>query len=278
MQTINQCLTEFFIFCCGINIHYTRNCFWLGDLRIITRQSVVDKSNKICTKLLSSVRLPNNESKTAQYSGTNPPYPHHEAAQYFADSGVLHLLIDLRALTANRTEGKLSCKKRFGSFGFHPQRQYNYRNYLCRSGGWRRALPPEFYRSPASKWCQSFKACFMPSLSEVLLNFGAQPHMRSWREEGIHAAGSRWFSIITDWDEAGTDWRKLPIHSDAREEYKWSSEVYWERLYHFLWAHAPPQRDYCRLPERQARTELINMVWQSNNLKGYVTEMGNCRA
>jgi hypothetical protein len=60
---------------------------------------------------------------------------------------------------------------------------------------------------------------------------------------------------------------------DAEEEYKWAIEFVgkdyltaFERARDFL-------NDTIADYPKDKRIELINMVWQSNNLKGYVTEM-----
>lgn len=112
--TINQCLTEFHFVAELISV--TPEIASTGD-HVITRQSVVDRIKHKSAQAIVIRTLPNNESKkTAQYSGTNPPYLHHEAAQYLADSGVLHLLIDLPSVDRESDEGKLLAHKAFWKF------------------------------------------------------------------------------------------------------------------------------------------------------------------
>jgi uncharacterized tellurite resistance protein B-like protein len=75
-------------------------------------------------------------------------------------------------------------------------------------------------------------------------------------------------------DEAErNDLEKTATDLDAHEEYKWSLEFI-AKDYITSFERA---RDYLNeiiadYP-REKRIELINMVWQANNLKGYVTEM-----
>ena len=69
------------------------------------------------------------------------------------------------------------------------------------------------------------------------------------------------------------DLEKTAEAMDAHDEYKWALEFIardyitaFERAREFL---NEIIADY----PKDKRTELINMVWQANNLKGYVTEM-----
>jgi len=69
------------------------------------------------------------------------------------------------------------------------------------------------------------------------------------------------------------DLEKTSEELDAAEEYKWALEFIgrdyitaFERAREFL---NEIIADY----PKDKRVELINMVWQANNLKGYVTEM-----
>jgi hypothetical protein len=69
------------------------------------------------------------------------------------------------------------------------------------------------------------------------------------------------------------DLEKTAETMEAQDEYKWALEFIardyitaFERAREFL---NEIIADY----PKEKRTELINMVWQANNLKGYVTEM-----
>ncbi|MCS6973313.1 MAG: hypothetical protein N2044_04285 [Cyclobacteriaceae bacterium] len=74
-------------------------------------------------------------------------------------------------------------------------------------------------------------------------------------------------------EEERKDLEKTAAELDAAEEYKWASEFI-AQDYITAFERA---RDYLNniiadYP-KEKRVELINMVWQANNLKGYVTEM-----
>ena len=52
--------------------------------------------------------LPNDDVKIhRQYSNTNPPYLHHDAAAYLVQMGIAHLLIDLPSVDPEQDGGKL---------------------------------------------------------------------------------------------------------------------------------------------------------------------------
>lgn len=74
-------------------------------------------------------------------------------------------------------------------------------------------------------------------------------------------------------EQEKTDLMRTADELDAQEEYKWAldfvAEDYitaFERARNYL-------NDTIGDYSKEKRTELINMVWQANNLKGYVTEM-----
>jgi uncharacterized tellurite resistance protein B-like protein len=69
------------------------------------------------------------------------------------------------------------------------------------------------------------------------------------------------------------DLEKTARELDAQEEYKWALDFV-AKDYMTSFDRA---RDYLNETigdyPKEKRVELINMVWQANNLKGYVTEM-----
>ena len=74
-------------------------------------------------------------------------------------------------------------------------------------------------------------------------------------------------------EEEKNDLRNTATELDADEQYKWALEFIsqdyitaFDRAREFL---NEIIGDY----PKEKRVELMNMVWQSNNLKGYVTEM-----
>lgn len=61
--------------------------------------------------------LPNSDSKkTQQYSGTNPPYLHADAARFLAEKKIKHILIDLPSIDPEVDDGKLSAHREFWKF------------------------------------------------------------------------------------------------------------------------------------------------------------------
>lgn len=67
--------------------------------------------------------LPNDALKQqTQYSGANPPYLDAEAAQYLAECGVEHLLIDLPSVDREEDGGLLLAHKAFWQYPENPRR------------------------------------------------------------------------------------------------------------------------------------------------------------
>ena len=61
--------------------------------------------------------LPNTTDKQARnYSGTNPPYLHHEAVEYMVECGIDHLLLDLPSVDREVDEGKLLAHRAFWQY------------------------------------------------------------------------------------------------------------------------------------------------------------------
>jgi len=61
--------------------------------------------------------LPNDVAKMRQnWSGSNPPYLHHEALQFLAENGVQHLLIDLPSVDREEDGGKLLGHRAFWQY------------------------------------------------------------------------------------------------------------------------------------------------------------------
>ncbi|MCK6693338.1 MAG: cyclase family protein [Thermoanaerobaculia bacterium] len=61
--------------------------------------------------------LPNDDlKKRRQYSGTNPPYLHHEAVEYLVACGVKHLLLDLPSVDREEDGGALLAHRAFWQY------------------------------------------------------------------------------------------------------------------------------------------------------------------
>lgn len=112
--TLNKLLTEFHFFAEVISIKPEPTVS--GD-SIITRKALVEKIKNKTVQAIIIRTLPNMDAKkTAQYSGSNPPYLDHEAAAYLVELGVEHLLIDLPSVDRESDGGKLLAHKAFWQF------------------------------------------------------------------------------------------------------------------------------------------------------------------
>ncbi len=91
--TLGQCLQQHHFVAKLVSLYPQRSDD--GD-RIITRAQVAEVLEKDEATALVIRTLPNDELKLrTNYSGTNPPYLHHEAVQYLVECGIQHLLLDL---------------------------------------------------------------------------------------------------------------------------------------------------------------------------------------
>ena len=115
--TIHQCLTRFHFLAKLATVYPTR--LPNGDLVIQKNQlAEVLQPNEAAAFILRT--MPNDDHKlTANYSGTNPPYLHHEAAAYLVDCGVEHLLLDLPSVDREEDGGQLLAHSTFWQYGGH---------------------------------------------------------------------------------------------------------------------------------------------------------------
>jgi len=71
---------------------------------------------------------PNSENKkTKDWSGTNPPYIHHEAMKLLVENGIKHFLIDVPSVDREEDEGKLLAHKTFWNY---PSENINIENTI----------------------------------------------------------------------------------------------------------------------------------------------------
>lgn len=103
--------------------------FFLAELITITPESI--ENDKIITeeqlkKVLGNIdceaviirTLPNDDTKLIrQYSNSNPPYLHHQGAEFLRNKNIQHLLIDLPSVDREQDDGKLLAHH---SFWNHP--------------------------------------------------------------------------------------------------------------------------------------------------------------
>ncbi|MFT6337010.1 MAG: arylformamidase [Saprospiraceae bacterium] len=112
--TINQVLTNFHHIAQVISIY--PQVMANGD-KVITKSQIQDSLNQSGIKALIIRTMPNNDDKKRRiYSGTNPPYMHHEAISYIVERGIEHLLLDLPSVDREKDEGLLLGHKAFWSY------------------------------------------------------------------------------------------------------------------------------------------------------------------
>ena len=108
--SINQTLRNFFFTAQLISIQPEQQ----GDDFVITKNQVVKALGNSNPEAIVIRTLPNlDEKKSKNYSHTNPPYLHEEAAIFIREKGIQHLLIDLPSVDKEKDEGKLLAHKAF---------------------------------------------------------------------------------------------------------------------------------------------------------------------
>lgn len=89
-----------------------------GD-RVIVREQLAQvlTPSEVAAVVLRT--LPNRDDKQQRgYSGTNPPYLQHEAAQLLVDYGIDHLLLDLPSVDREEDEGRLLAHRAFWQYPY----------------------------------------------------------------------------------------------------------------------------------------------------------------
>ncbi len=113
--TINQCLTKFHFFA-KLGTLFPIKQPSNGD-RVILPVQVKEIIKPGEAEALILRTMPNNRHKLRmKYSGTNPPYLHHEAVAYLVECGVQHLLLDLPSVDREEDGGKLLSHKAFWQY------------------------------------------------------------------------------------------------------------------------------------------------------------------
>lgn len=112
--TINQSLVNFHFPVKLVSVYPTK--LENGD-RVILKSQIEELLEAEEVEALIIRTLPNDDGKLSRhYSGTNPPYVHHEAIEYMVSCGINHLLIDLPSVDREEDEGKLLAHKAFWQF------------------------------------------------------------------------------------------------------------------------------------------------------------------
>ena len=103
--TINQSLQQFHFLAKLVSVYPQK--MNNGD-RVIQRSQLEMVFETGDAEAIIIRTLPNNDDKlNRKYSGTNPPYLHHEAIRYLGNCGIRHLLIDLPSVDREEDGGEL---------------------------------------------------------------------------------------------------------------------------------------------------------------------------
>ena len=117
--TINECLEKFHFFSKLATLYPVRQPN--GD-RVISPVQIQEILQPGEAEALILRTMPNEESKlTRNYSGTNPPYLDHRAAEYMVDCGIQHLLIDLPSVDREQDGGQLLAHRAFWKYPANEQ-------------------------------------------------------------------------------------------------------------------------------------------------------------
>jgi kynurenine formamidase len=109
--SLNECLDQFHHITKVVSIYPEK--MENGD-RVITLDLIKDVFVKGEAPSIVIRTLPNHTDKRHRfYSGTNPPFVHHEAIKYLVDCGVEHLLIDLPSVDREEDGGELLSHRAF---------------------------------------------------------------------------------------------------------------------------------------------------------------------
>ena len=115
--SINKVLNRFFFLAQLITIQPRK----INEDLIIT-EDLIKKDLPECLEAILIRTLPNDKSKlTRNYSGTNPPYLHHDAAEFLAKKNISHLLLDAPSVDREDDGGKLLAHHAFWDYPQKPR-------------------------------------------------------------------------------------------------------------------------------------------------------------
>lgn len=112
--TINECLTSFHFIAKLATLYPTK--LRDGDRAILPGQlAEVVVPGEVEALVLRT--MPNRPEKLSiNYSGSNPPYLHHEATAYLVSCGIRHLLLDLPSVDREEDGGQLLSHRAFWNY------------------------------------------------------------------------------------------------------------------------------------------------------------------
>jgi kynurenine formamidase len=113
--TINDCLRQFHYLAKLATVYPTKMPD--GD-RVVLRNQLEEVLQPAECEAFILRTMPNSDHKlTANYSGANPPYLHHEAVEYLVECGIQHLLLDLPSVDREEDGGQLLSHHAFWRYG-----------------------------------------------------------------------------------------------------------------------------------------------------------------
>ncbi len=111
---LRECLLESHFFAKVVSLYPRRT--EEGD-RVVFQDQLEEVFAENEAEALIIRTLPNEEQKLRQnYSGSNPPYLHHEAVAYLVRCGVQHLLLDLPSVDREEDGGQLLAHRAFWQY------------------------------------------------------------------------------------------------------------------------------------------------------------------
>ncbi len=112
--TINKSLHNFHFIAKLVSIYPSRD---VNNDRIILKAQVEEILKKGEVEVLIIRTMPNDDLKLrTNYSGSNPPFVHHDAIKYMVTCGIKHLLIDLPSVDREEDGGHLLAHKAFWQY------------------------------------------------------------------------------------------------------------------------------------------------------------------
>ncbi|MEM9921462.1 MAG: cyclase family protein [Bacteroidota bacterium] len=112
--SLNQCLKKYHFLAKLVSVYPTKTKE--GD-RVIFREQMTQVFSPGEASAIVIRTMPNDDFKLRMnYSGTNPPFLHHEAVQYLVACGVQHLLIDLPSVDREEDGGHLLSHRAFWQY------------------------------------------------------------------------------------------------------------------------------------------------------------------
>lgn len=112
-HSVNQSLDKYFFMAEVITVAPEKT----GDDFVISKKQLQYALGNKNREAVIIRTLPNlADKKSRQYSHTNPPYLLREAAEFLADRGVEHLLVDLPSVDKEKDDGALQAHKAFWNY------------------------------------------------------------------------------------------------------------------------------------------------------------------